>query len=354
MSRQLVDRVHRIFDNAYSQIDSGQNKKALENLTKVEKLLEKANMPEFLSQALMLKGRALRASGKREEALAEFQRMLELSVPHFLEDPENTDYQYLIYNALGFSAKTLMEIDNISETKEHFYRNEKYFEEIVAAYEKLLAEENDNFEYIENSLKALENIMAYHNEAKHYEKYAYFMSIIARNYGKALKIQPDNEELFDKMDSHIRGFIRHCLHFRKPEEAKTVIGQVEKIYRGIFEKEPGNSLAFDNLISLYEETGDMYADLGDIEKTEESLMRALELLEERLKKQPGDISIILNQSEILQVISKALYEEGECEKANQYAKKAFEILKELPGKELEDLYFLYDISDDFIALGETV
>ncbi len=223
MSRQLVDRVHRIFDNVYSQIDKGQYKKALENLAKAEKLLEKANMPEFLCQALMLKGRALRASGKREEALAEFQRMLELSVPHFLEDAENTDYQYFVYNALGFTAKTLREIDNISETKEHFYRNEKYFEEIVAAYEGLLAEEPDNFEYIENSLKTLENIMAYHIEAKQYEKYAYFMGIIVQNYGKAFKIQSDNEELFDKMDTHIRGFIRYCLLFRKPGEAKEVI-----------------------------------------------------------------------------------------------------------------------------------
>jgi hypothetical protein len=186
-----------------------------------------------------------------------------------LEDPENTDFQYLVYNALGFSAKTLMEIDNISETKEHFCRNEKYFGEIIAACERLLAEEPDNLEYIENSLKALENIMAYHNEAKHYEEYAYFMGIVSQNCEKAFKIQPDNEELFEKMDAHIRGFIRHCLLFRKPGEAKEVIEQVEKIYQGILEKEPGNSLAFDNLISLYEETGDLYANLGDIEKTEE-------------------------------------------------------------------------------------
>ena len=93
MSRQLVDTLHRILDNAFLQIDKGQYKKALENLAKAEKLLEKANMPEFLCQTLMLKGRALLASGRQEEALAEFQRMLELSVPRFLEYAENTDYQ---------------------------------------------------------------------------------------------------------------------------------------------------------------------------------------------------------------------------------------------------------------------
>src|SRR5664279_2684138 len=100
MSRQLIDTVQRIFYNVYLQIDKRQYKKALENLVKAEKLLEKANLPEFLCQALMLKGRALLASGRQEEALAEFQRMLELSVPRLLEDAENTDCQYLVYNAI--------------------------------------------------------------------------------------------------------------------------------------------------------------------------------------------------------------------------------------------------------------
>ena len=34
----------------------------------------------------MLKGRALLALGRQEEALDEFQRMIELSVPYLLED----------------------------------------------------------------------------------------------------------------------------------------------------------------------------------------------------------------------------------------------------------------------------
>ena len=38
MSRQLMDLVQRIFDNAYLQIDKGQYKKALENLEKAEEL----------------------------------------------------------------------------------------------------------------------------------------------------------------------------------------------------------------------------------------------------------------------------------------------------------------------------
>ena len=60
---------------------------------------------------------------------------------------------------IGFTAKTLLEMDNDSKTKELFDRNEKYFEEILAAYERLLAEDPDNFEYIMNYF---ENAGKYH------------------------------------------------------------------------------------------------------------------------------------------------------------------------------------------------
>ena len=41
-----------------------------------------------------------------------------------------------------------------------------------------------------------------------YEKYAYFMGMIVQNYGKAFKIQPDNEELFDKLDRAYQGIYK--------------------------------------------------------------------------------------------------------------------------------------------------
>ena len=111
-------------------------------------------------------------------------------------------------------------MDNISKTKELFYRNEKYFEEIFAAYEGLLAEEPDNFEYVRNYLKTLENVWAYHIEAQQFEKNAYFMGKIVQNYGKAFKIQPDNEELFDNMDKNIKAFKNYCLLFKEARRGK--------------------------------------------------------------------------------------------------------------------------------------
>lgn len=73
---------------------------------------------------------------------------------------------------------------------------------------------------------------------------------------------------------------------------------------------------------MYEEAGDLYAGLENIGKTEKTLLRALEFLERKLKTRPGDNSVIINQSEILQILSRNFYEEDETEKANKYAMKA--------------------------------
>jgi tetratricopeptide (TPR) repeat protein len=360
MSRQLTDTLQRILENSFLQIDKGKYKKALENLAKAEKLLEKAIMPEFLCQTLMLKGRALLDSGRQEEALSEFQEVLELSINHFLEDATNTDYQYFAYNAIGFTLKTLREMDNPSKTKESLFKNEQSFEKILTAYEELLSgkpekteepQENLNFEYIMNFSKTLENVRAFFLEVRQFEKDVYFMGRIVQNYGRALEIQPDNEELFDDLDRDIRDFVRYFMIFKMPGDPKEVLEQVENVYREILGKKPGNSLAFDSLISLYEEFGDLYASKRDNKKTEESFLRALNLLEEKLQKQLGDISNIQRQSEILRSLSRALFKE-ETEKANKYAEKALEILKELSGKNLDDLDFQYELSDGFYELAE--
>jgi hypothetical protein len=180
-------------------IDKGKNKKALENLDKAEKLLHE-DMPDLLCRIFMLKGKALLASGRQEEARLEFQEVLELSITHFFEDAANIDYQYIIYNAIGFFVKTLREINNPSKTKESLHRNEKYFEETLSAYEDLLTEKlekteepekNQNFEYIMNYLKTLGNIRAFFIEARKLEKEVYFVGRLVQNYSRALEIQPD-------------------------------------------------------------------------------------------------------------------------------------------------------------------
>lgn len=352
MSKQLIDLIDRLFDKIVSQAEKGQYKKALETIEKAEKLSEKANRPELLCQTLMFKGKALLALNRQEEALVEFQGMMELAIPLFLDDPEDTDSQYFVYNSIGFTVKTLEEIEDISKTQEFLSRNEKYFGKTFDAFEKLIAKEPDNFEYIVNYLKTLENVRGYYMRAQQFEKQVPVMGRIVKYYGKIFEIRSKKEELFNKLDKLIGEFKTYCFVFWKPEEAKEIFSQAEEVYRKVLEKEPMNRLAFRGLISLYEEFGDLYSRVGDIEKTEETYLKAFEALDEKIRKQPGDISTLRKQSEILQTLSRFFSQKNETEKAGQYAEKALEILKELPGKKPEDLDYQSDISDDFTELGE--
>ena len=88
MSKQFIDTLNRVIENALLQINTGKGKKALENLEKAEKLSIKAKRPDYLCTTFMLRGRALLAEQRDEEALEEFQRMMGLAVSLFLDAPE--------------------------------------------------------------------------------------------------------------------------------------------------------------------------------------------------------------------------------------------------------------------------
>ena len=251
MSKQLIDTIHRILENALVQINTGKTKKALENLAKAEKLSEKAKRPEYLCPALMLKGRALLAEQRNEEALEEFQRLMELAVPLFLDDPEETDNQYFVYNSFGFTIKALSEIDSISKMEEYFYRNKKYFDKIFVTYEELIAEAPDNPEYIQNYLRVLENVRTYHLRAQKLEAEPIFVEKIVQNYGKLFELVSGNLELFNNLQKLTEQFKNYCLLFRNFEEANRVFGQIEEIYKRILKKEPRKSIVSDHLLSLY-------------------------------------------------------------------------------------------------------
>ena len=136
MSKQLSDTINRILENSLVQINTGKTKKAFENLAKAEKLSEKAKRPDYMCSILMLKGRALLAEQRNEEALEEFQKLMEFVVPLFLDAPEEPVHQYYVYNSFGFTIKALSEIDSVSKMEEYFYRNKKYFDKIFATYDR--------------------------------------------------------------------------------------------------------------------------------------------------------------------------------------------------------------------------
>ncbi len=318
-----------VIENALVQINTGKAKKALENLAKAEKLSEKSKRPDYLCSILMLRGRALLAEQRNEEALEEFQRMMGLAVPLFLDAPEEPVHQYYIYNSFGFTVKALSEIDSVSKMEEYFYRNKKYFDKIFAAYDDLIARVPDNPEYIHNYLKFLENVRTYHLRAQKLEAEPELVERIVQNYGKLFELISGNLELFNNLQLLTEQFKDYCLLFRNFEDANRVFGQIEETYKKILKKEPGNMIVFSHLLSLYEVSGDLYEKLGNIEKTEETYLRALDLLNEKLRAQPGNIPYLQKQSEIFQTLCRTLYENEETEKAAQYAEKALGILKEL-------------------------
>ena len=241
MSKQLTDTIDRILENALVQINTGKTKKAFENLAKAEKLSEKAKRPDYLCSILMLKGRALLAEQRNEEALEEFQRLMEFAVSLFLDAPGEPVHQYFVYNSFGFTVKALSEIDSMSKMEEYFYRNKKYFDKIFATYEKLIARVPDNPEYIQNYLKVLENVRTYHLRAQKLEAEPKLVEKIVQNYGKLFELVSGNLELFNNLQTLTEQFKNYCLLFRNFEDANRVFGQIEEIYTRILKKEPNNS-----------------------------------------------------------------------------------------------------------------
>lgn len=278
MSKQIIDTIHRILDRSLVQVNTGKTKKALENLEKAEKLSEKAKMPEYLCPIFMLRGRALLAEQKNEEALEEFQSLMELAVSLFLDDPGEPDHQYYVYNSFGFTIKTLTEIGSISKIEETFYSNKKYFDKILATYEYLIAEVPNNPEYIENYLKVLENIRTYHLRAQIVEAESELVEKIVQYYRKIFELGYEKPEFFKNLQVLTEQFEKYCILFGKFEDAKRVFGQIEEIYKRILKREPGNLFVSENLLSLYEVSGDLYGKIGSIEETEETCQQALDFL----------------------------------------------------------------------------
>ena len=359
MSKQFIDTTYRILDNALVQINTGKTKKALENLEKAEKLSIKVKRPDYLCTTFMLRGRALLAENRDEEALEEFQKMMELAVSLFLDAPGNSVYQYYIYNSFGFTVRTLSRIDSVSKTEEYFYRNKKYIDKILATFEETIARVPDNPEYIHNYLKFLENVRTYYLRAHKLEEETRIVERIVQNYGKLFELVSGKQELlnkhmelFNNLQTLTEQFKSYCLLDRNFEDANRIFGQIEEIYKKLLKKEPGNMIVSSHLLSLYEISGDLYAKLGYIEKIEEPYLRALDFLNEKLRTQPGNIFYLRKQEEIYHTLSRTFYENEESENAAQYAEKALGILKELAGKNPEDLLYQYEISDDFTELGE--
>lgn len=56
MSKQFIDTLNRVIENALLQINTGKAKEALKNLEKAEKLSIKTKRPDYLCTTFMLRG----------------------------------------------------------------------------------------------------------------------------------------------------------------------------------------------------------------------------------------------------------------------------------------------------------
>lgn len=351
MSRQAIDSAMRILGSIPDLIEKGDYTQAFEKAEKAEKLAEKAKVPDIIHWALMAKGEALDAASRLEEAVESYEKALDLSTDLFLEDTENIRNQKIVYDTIGKLGKTLDELDNVTKAQQVCIKAEKRFEKVLAAYEKLLANNPENSEYLSSYLKTMGNVWACYVVAKDLEKQIPLVPGIVQAYGKIIESQPEDLELFLRLDSLVNKFGEACLEDGLFEEAKRVYEQVHVVYKNIYEKYPENPLALNFLIFSYDYFGKLYAEMGEMDKVEGCYSQALELAEERLRKNPEDLSTIMNRGKIYLDLGIHFSEAGELKKANFYSEKALVNLEGLIGKRPDEPEYRYHLARAFNELA---
>ena len=204
MSRQLEDLTIRELMNASSLAEKGKYEKALEKLNKAEKLAEKAKRADLLCRALLHKGEVTDALNDSGESLTLYEKALEISSRLFLNKPQDSSSQKCLYNSIGLIANTLKEIANVSEAEKCYERTNKYFDGIIDTYERLIAEQSENTDYLLNYFKTLVNSTGYFSTVDKAEKEIPLISRALETFKKILNIQPENEEVLKNLDSIIK------------------------------------------------------------------------------------------------------------------------------------------------------
>lgn len=341
-------RILRVIPDLVKEGDYAQ---AFENAEKVEKLAEKAKMPTLIYWALMAKGEILDAASRFEEALETYERALDLSADLFLEVIEDIHNQEILYDTIGKLGKTLEELDSVAKAQQVCKKAGKRFEKVLAAYEKLLADNPDNSEYLSNYMKAVGNVWACYMIAGDLEGQIPLVPGIVQAYGKIIESDPENPEYYLRLDNVVKKFGDACLEDGIFEEAKQVYEQVHTVYKNIYEKFPENQLARNFLLFSYDYFGKLYAKIGEVDKVEGYYSQALELAEELLQKDPEDLSILMNRGKIYQDLGILFSEAGELEKAKLYYEKSLAIFEGLIGKCPDNVDYQYNLAEVFGELA---
>ena len=352
MSRQLIDTATRLLSSVSGLIEKGKYKKALENAEKGKKLAEKLKEPDLIHWAMLSRAEVLEDSGRLEEALEAYEGALDYSLELFLKKAEDVRYQGIMYNSIGRIGKILEELDSFPQVRQTCTRAVTNFEKSLAAYEGVLAKDPENYYYLSNYLKTMQNIEACYSLAEDFEKQAPIVENIVQTYGKVFEFETDEPEHFIRLDSMVRQFGEACLDNGRFEEAERVYGQVLNIYEGVLEKEPENEFVHHFLIPTYDYLGGLYSEMGELDRAEETYLKALEIIEVQIRKEPEELTHFLNRGKIYRDIGINFSETGEQEKAGLYYEKATRSFEEMLGKYPEDLEYQYELTRIFRELAE--
>ena len=352
MSRRLVDLTVRELMNATSLFEKGKYEKTLGKLNMAEKLAEKAKSPDLLCCVLLHKGEVMDATDKPDEALELYEKALEMSSRLFLNDSRDSSSQKYLYNSISLIANNLKDRDSVSDAGESYERTNKYFEGIFDAYEKLIAEQPENPEYLSNYLKTLVNFRGYFLIVSQSEKRIPLINSTLETFKKILNIQPENLEIFKQLDSFVKKLGDELLEDELFEDAKKIYEQLQGIYKNLLKKDPDNELALHYLIFSYGYFGELYSRQGYLEKMEKTYQKALSIVEDNLRKNPEDTAFLVNRGKIYEEIGVHYSEAEDPEKANLYYEKALANFENMKGKYPDDLDYQFELANTFDNLGE--
>jgi len=352
MSRRLVDLTVRELMNASALFENEKYEKALEKLNKAEELAEKAKSQDLLCRVLLHKGEVMDATDYPDEALELYEKALEISSRLFLNEPQDSSYQKCLYNSIGLIGTNLEDRVSFSTVEKSYERTKKYFDGITDAYNKLIAEQPENPEYLLNYLKTLKNIGAYFLIIGQPEKQIPLTNIVLETFKKILILQPENQKILEQLDLFVKKIGEEFLKNELFEDAKKVYVQLQDIYRSLLEKDPYNELVIHYLIFSYGYLGDLQSRQGYPEKMEETYFQALSIVEDNLRKNPEDTAFLVNRGKIYEEIGLNYSKAGDFEKVNSFYEKALANFESMKGKYLDDPDYQFKLTETFGNLGK--
>jgi tetratricopeptide (TPR) repeat protein len=338
--------------NASSLFEKGKYEKALEILNKAEELAEKAKSPDLKCRVLLHKGEVMNAMGKPREAVDLYEKALELSSRLFLRESQDSSTQSCLYNSIGLIANTIKEADNSSEAKKSYERINEYFKEIFDVYDRMIAKQPENTEYLLNYLKTLLNFTGYSSIFNKAEKQTSLINNTLETFKKILNLQPEDQEILKRLDSFSKTFGQKFLDDELFEDAKKMYGKVQEIYRSLLEKNSDNELVIHYLVFSYSYLGDLHSEQGYPEKMEEIYHQALSILENNLRKNPENAAFFMDKGKLYEEIGINYSEGGNSEKANSYYGKALANFEAMKEKFMDDLDYHFQFVEIFDNLGK--